>query len=118
MKKEIRFTRKDLIEQGYLVDVTDFAERMGITVPVAVTFTLWQDYISPPERSISTSENIVNTLHALRTNILAGQTENIVEFDMMYPVDHGVTKANIIAKLAPDNDGIYGGTLYLKSDVE
>lgn len=43
------YTRKQAIEDGVLVDVTETAREAGFRFPVAVTANVWYDYIVPPE---------------------------------------------------------------------
>ena len=42
------YTRKQAIEDGVLIDVTDIAKEAGIKFPVAMTDTVWSGYIQPP----------------------------------------------------------------------
>lgn len=41
------YTRKQAIEDGVLVDVSDMAKQAGIRFPVAVTSAVWHDFIVP-----------------------------------------------------------------------
>jgi len=43
------YTRKQAIEDGLLVDVTQMAREAGFTVPVAITKTVWDEYIVPTD---------------------------------------------------------------------
>lgn len=43
------YTRKQAIEDGVLVDVSQMAREAGIKFPVAMTGTVWGGYIEPPE---------------------------------------------------------------------
>lgn len=45
------YTRKQAIEDGVLVDVSAIAIEAGIACPVALTRTVWGDYIVPDEAS-------------------------------------------------------------------
>lgn len=40
------YTRKEAIQDGYLIDVTDTARIAGITCPVVITKALWEEYIN------------------------------------------------------------------------
>ena len=44
-----RYTRKQAIEDGVLVDLTDWAKETGFTIPVACTAAVWNQYVVPPE---------------------------------------------------------------------
>ena len=43
------YTRAQAIDDGVLVDLTDWARETGFKIPVACTDTVWQRYIVPPE---------------------------------------------------------------------
>lgn len=42
------YTRKQAIEDGVLVDLTEWARETGFTIPVACTAAVWNQYIEPP----------------------------------------------------------------------
>ena len=42
------YTRAQAIEDGVLVDLTEWAKETGFRIPVACTATVWQRYIVPP----------------------------------------------------------------------
>lgn len=43
-----RYTRRQAIDDGVLIDVTAWARETGFTIPVACTATLWNQHIVPP----------------------------------------------------------------------
>lgn len=45
------YTRAQAIEDGVLVDVSQTATEAGFKFPVAVTRAVWEEYITPDERS-------------------------------------------------------------------
>jgi len=45
------YTRAQAIEDGVLVDVSEVAKEAGIKFPVAVTRAVWDEYITPDDRS-------------------------------------------------------------------
>ena len=53
-----RYTRAQALEDGVLVDLTEWAKELGFRFPVACTATLWNDYIVPPQgtRELGQSE--------------------------------------------------------------
>lgn len=118
MTDNFPMTHAELIKRGYLVDVSEYAKLAGFNVPIAVSFTLWEDYISHPSRSVSTSQNILNTLFTLHTNITSGQIGNVARFTMVYPSDDGMNNAHIVAMIAPDEDQQVSGVLFLNDDVD
>ena len=42
------YTRAQAIEDGVLVDLTEWAAETGFKIPVACTATVWHQYIMPP----------------------------------------------------------------------
>jgi len=53
-----RYTRKQAIEDGVLVDLSTWASETGFVIPVACTSTIWHQYIVPPDgtRELGQSE--------------------------------------------------------------
>ena len=43
------YTRAQAIEDGVLIDLTEWAKETGFKIPVACTATVWHQYIVPPE---------------------------------------------------------------------
>lgn len=43
------YTRAQAIEDGVLVDLTDWAKETGFRIPVACTSAVWHGYVVPPE---------------------------------------------------------------------
>jgi hypothetical protein len=43
------YTRKQAIEDGVLVDLTEWARQTGFKIPVACTAAVWHEYIVPPQ---------------------------------------------------------------------
>ena len=44
-----RYTRKQAVEDGVLVDLTEWARETGFKIPVACTDSVWHRYIVPPD---------------------------------------------------------------------
>lgn len=43
-----RYTRAQAIDDGVLIDLTEWARETGFTIPVACTAAVWNQYITPP----------------------------------------------------------------------
>jgi len=43
------YTRKQAIEDGVLVDLTEWSRETGFKIPVACTAAVWNDFVVPPE---------------------------------------------------------------------
>ena len=52
------YTRAQALEDGVLIDMTDWAREIGFTVPVACTAAVWNGYVVPPDgtRELGQSE--------------------------------------------------------------
>lgn len=44
----ITYTRAEAIEEGVLIDVTETAKEAGFRIPVAVTSSVWAQYVAVP----------------------------------------------------------------------
>lgn len=44
-----RYTRKQAIEDGVLVDLTEWVKETGFTIPVACTAVVWNSHVVPPD---------------------------------------------------------------------
>ena len=53
------YTRKQAIEDGVLVDLTEWAKETGFRIPVACTATIWNQNVVPPAntRALGQSES-------------------------------------------------------------
>ena len=43
------YSRREAIDDGVLIDVTDTAKEAGFRIPVAVTAALWAEYVTVPD---------------------------------------------------------------------
>jgi hypothetical protein len=59
------YTRAQAIEDGVLVDLTEWARETGFRIPVACTTTLWNDYIVPPKGTIEFGQSERGRAHDL-----------------------------------------------------
>jgi len=71
------YTRKQAIEDGVLVDVSETAKEAGINFPVALTSTVWGIYVVPSEKIEGCGQSVSGRLwdllwmfrvNALKTN--------------------------------------------------
>ena len=46
-----QYSRAQAIEDGVLIDLTEWAKELGFKVPVACTAAVWNGYIVPTERT-------------------------------------------------------------------
>lgn len=79
------YSRKQAIEDGVLVDVTDMAREAGFRFPVAVTRTVWDTILTPsPSDTIqSTSGRLWDCLWMLLLAIKRGKGESVIFFSFI-----------------------------------
>lgn len=85
-----RYTRKQAIEDGVLVDVSEMAKEAGFKVPVAVTAKVWHDYITPPSGTEDYGQSIDGRLwdtlmmlnFAIRKNLNTSEIYYKLHFQM------------------------------------
>ena len=84
------YTRKQAIEDGVLVDLTEWAKETGFRIPVACTSAVWHEYIVPPEgtRSLGQSERgrAHDALWMLYTSIRASKRNGEGDDRLFYKV--------------------------------
>ena len=56
------YTRKQAIEDGILVDVSETAKEAGINFPVALTSSVWDRYVLPSEKLKSSGQSVSGRL--------------------------------------------------------
>lgn len=52
-----RYTRRQAIADGVLIDLTSWASETGFRIPVACTQAVWSDYIEPPEGTLDAGQS-------------------------------------------------------------
>lgn len=59
------YTRKQAIEDGVLVDLTEWAKETGFRIPVACTATIWNQYVVPPANTCALGQSERGRAHDL-----------------------------------------------------
>jgi Family of unknown function (DUF6573) len=59
------YSRKQALEDGVLVDLTELAKTMGFLIPVACTAAVWHQYVEPPESSRASGQSERGRAHDL-----------------------------------------------------
>ncbi len=81
------YTRKQAIDDGVLIDVTEMAKEAGIKYPVAVTAELYDSYITPTDEDKGNGQSIEgrlwDTLWMFRC-AAKGIQGNRVDFEVFY----------------------------------
>jgi hypothetical protein len=82
------YTRAQALADGVLVDVTTMAKEAGFKFPVAMTHTVWHDFIEPlPLLGLGQSADgrLWDTLYMLHTAIKRAPVgEDVIHFKVIY----------------------------------
>ena len=101
------YTRKQAIEDGVLVDVSELAKEAGFKYPVAVTARVWHEWIEPPEDAVGQDINgrLWDLLTMLRHEIRKGGKGDRVDFKVIF--DQGSEKplVDFYALCGPGDEG-------------
>ena len=114
--------RQQAIQAGILIDVTEDAQKLGLTFPVTVTKPLWDIGIAPlPELSEhDKAERLRDVLMAFRLR-LAGQTtlSPLIDFPAMLALPPGGVPQPVplFALIQPDEQNRATATLLLPNEV-
>lgn len=60
-----RYTRKQALEDGVLVDLTEWARETGFRIPVACTAAVWNQYVVPPKGTKELGQSARGLAHDL-----------------------------------------------------
>ena len=82
------YTRKQAIEDGVLIDITDTAKGRGFIHSVAVTSTAWQTYIVPEDKlkfvGQSTQGRLWDLLGSLYSVIKTSPSTDFILFNTLF----------------------------------
>jgi hypothetical protein len=78
------YSRKQAIEDGVLIDVTEMAKEAGFRYPVALTYTAWHDCVrvNPCDKSQDESGRLWDLLNCLRL-AARGETGSYLKFSVL-----------------------------------
>jgi len=81
------------IEDGVLVDVTDFAKRVGFSCPVAVTSAVWNEVLIPSAELQDTQNvtvRLIDLLSKLRESATFDEVGSELSFSLLYQMSDRV----------------------------
>ncbi|WP_320172891.1 DUF6573 family protein [Maridesulfovibrio sp.] len=116
------YTRKQAIEDGVLVDVTEQAQETGFKVPVAITANLYHRYIEPPDGLEGEGQSTTGRLHdVLLLTFLAAKDRwdgSMVEIEPLFVMGEGprFEKVKCWAVIGPGDSGEPVLTIMLPED--
>lgn len=115
------YSRRQALEDGVLLDISQDAKESGFKVPVAVSDNLYHQYIKPPEglegEGQSLRGRLHDVLHMLRVAIASNKNEPMLFFEVLFLMHHGHhEKVMLFAEIGPDDDGKACMTICLPDD--
>ncbi len=105
------YTRKQALEDGVLIDVTEQAKEVGFKVPTAVSDRLYHEYIVPSKEMKRFGQSVEGRLHdLLHMAAICARSRwdgSRVYFDVLFQMEEGpkLEKAHVVAIIGPDDDG-------------
>jgi hypothetical protein len=95
------YTRAQALEDGVLVDVSEIAKQSGIKFRVALTSTVWGQYVAVPEGVQCQDETgrLWDVLLMFRTTTLSGRIKGDIGTYQLYVRNHNrerLTKADLV----------------------
>lgn len=106
------YTRKQAIEDGVLIDVTETAKNAGFAVPVALTAGAWSEAVSTENKEPrycgcgSETGRLMDVLSMLRFSILmAEQGQRQVNYSVFVTGSGKARKVNLKAIIGPGDSG-------------
>jgi len=112
------YSRRDALEDGVLVDVTELGREAGFRLPLAVTREMWDSLVVPDElaRQMGQSEQgrIWDILQVLRITIQQADSQQQICFSVSFAVQgREPVTFTLKAVCGPDDDNIPCITLML-----
>ncbi len=110
------YTRKQALEDGFLVDVSEVAKEANFTIPVALTHTLWEVCVVPDASALRAGESIEgrlwDLLWMLYLSIKTSKQKNsgnglmdIVIFSALFSIGGRRKRIKMKAIIGPGDDG-------------
>ena len=104
------YTRKEAIEDGVLVDLTDIAKESGFKVPVAVTDTVFHTYLDPDEELKAYGQSLRGRIQDMLFMLYLSarkNTESIVLFEVCFLLKPGYDPETVSLKsvIGPGDEG-------------
>lgn len=115
------YSRRQALEDGVLLDISQDAKESGFKVPVAVSDNLYHQYITPPPGLEGEGQSARGRLHDVlqmfRVAIASNSNETMLFFDVLFLMRPGhYGKVKLFAEIGPDDDGKPCMTICLPED--
>lgn len=101
------YSRKQALEDGVLVDLSDLGREAGIKFPVAVTNAVWSEYINVPEGVVGQDERgrAWDIVWMIRMAIASGKGGEKIRYSLLVRNDNRRSQiVNLKAICGPGDD--------------
>lgn len=117
-----RYTRREAISDGFLIDVTRQAQAAGLPLPTAVTIAAWEETIDPPTdyRDPASDESddvaLLATLLAAAAEAVNGDSATRTAFQA--PSARGAVTVELLVALTMEGDNGQPVLTIMRSDED
>lgn len=101
-------TRKEALEEGKLKDISDVAKEAGLLVPVYITSSVWDSWITPDDQGIKKGENEKTRLKNMMDKLLyyirvhrQTNRSNLIYFPVPFTKDGKTENVQLLSYLGP-----------------
>ena len=100
------YTRKQALEDGVLVDISQLASEAGFRYPVAVSRALWEGYIRPPAEGPEQSDTgkLWDVLNVLLWQIRRSESTERLTFQVLFRMGSRTVTADLISVCGPGDE--------------
>jgi hypothetical protein len=105
---DTKLTRKQALEEGKQKDASDAAKEAGLLVPVYITSTVWDNWITPDEEAVKKGENEQTRLRNVMDKLLyyirvhrQTNRSNLIYFPVPMSKDGKEENVQLLSNLGP-----------------
>lgn len=104
------YSRKEALEDGVLIDVSEIAKEAGFIIPTAVTSNLYETYVKPSDAVNQCGQSIEgrlwDILHLLRLSIKDIEPDtSILFFHVNFLMQNGIKRVKLKSVIAGGDNG-------------
>lgn len=104
------YSRKEALEDGVLIDVSEIAKEAGFIIPTAVTSNLYETYVKPSDAVNQCGQSIEgrlwDILHLLRLSIKDIEPDtSILFFHVNFLMQNGIKRVQLKSVIAGGDNG-------------
>jgi hypothetical protein len=112
------YTRKQAIEDGTLIDISELAKEAGFVYPVAITSGTWAEWIVPPEGTTDQDEKgrLWDLLNILKWEIKKSKESDRIDFKVLFNQGNKRVWAEFNSIVGPGDEGEPVITVLLKGE--